>query len=230
MGSVSSASHYWLAEPVDPAETIVGTPIVVARYASGEGFLDAYRDVEPAGALVVPTRARPADGSEVVLEIFWPELPNPVFVRALVGRRRNWLVARLHGDAQAARDFLVQMAAGERTRFYRRKQRRWCVRLSTHWRRFGDLVACDGVVEDLSTGGALIATWSAPPKMGERVALRIAAPGVGQDLIVTGTVRHTEPRTGDAAFGLQFDYRSSGEQRRLRRLVRVFAARGIVIL
>ena len=104
------------------------------------------------------------------------------------------------------------------------------MRLSTHWRRFGDSVACDGTVEDLSKGGALIATWAVPPQSGERIALRITAPAAGPDLIVTGTVRHAEPRSGDHAFGVQFDLGTSGEQRRLRRLTRVFAARGRVIL
>src|SRR5262245_24426018 len=85
-------------EPVDPAETLRGTPIIVARFDDGNSFLHAYRDMEPAGEIAVVTRAQPADESVVVLEIYWPELPNPVFVRARVYRRRLGLIARLHAD------------------------------------------------------------------------------------------------------------------------------------
>jgi hypothetical protein len=48
--------------------------------------------------------------------------------------------------------------------------------------------------------------------------------------VVTGEVRHSRARKQDSAFGVQFRYRSSGEQKRLRRLLRAFAARGVVIL
>jgi hypothetical protein len=222
-----------LAEPVDPAETLVGTRIVVARFSDGPAFLESYREGEPSGQLAVGTRARLAYDSEIVLEIFWPELPNPLFVRARVVRRlgsKQGLLFALHADSQAARDFLLQMATGERTRWFRRAQRRWCVRLPASWRRFGDFCMRDGTVEDLSSGGALVCTPSEPPRMFDQVGLRIAAPAAGQDLIVTGVVRHAEERSGDFAFGVQFDRGSSGEQRRLRRLVRVFAARGVVIL
>jgi hypothetical protein len=43
-------------------------------------------------------------------------------------------------------------------------------------------------------------------------------------------VRHTRLRERDGVFGVQFAYKSSGEQRRLRQLLRVFAARGVVLL
>src|SRR5581483_130561 len=107
--SSSLRPRFMLAEPVDPAETLKGTPIIVARFDDGDAFLHGYRDLEPAGEIAVVTRAQPEDESVVVLEIFWDDLPNPVFARARVWRRRLGLVARLHADSQAARDFLLQM-------------------------------------------------------------------------------------------------------------------------
>ncbi|HWE28816.1 MAG TPA: hypothetical protein VHB97_12485, partial [Polyangia bacterium] len=59
-------------------------------------------------------------------------------------------------------------------------------------------------------------------------AIRLRTPQ--QDLVVTGEVRHSRARKSDSAFGVQFVYRSTGEQRRLRALIRAFAARGVVIL
>jgi hypothetical protein len=86
----------------------------------------------------------------------------------------------------------------------------------------------DGLAADLSTGGLLITTRAAAPPLGEHVAMRLRTPQ--QDLVVTGEVRHRRARKSDSAFGVQFLYRSTGEQRRLRGLLRAFAARGVVIL
>jgi len=98
------------------------------------------------------------------------------------------------------------------------------------WRMFGNTELVPGLAEDLSAGGVLIATDAKPPPVGEHVGLRLIAQAAAQDMVVTGEVRHTRKRAKGAAFGVRFEYRSSGEQRDLRRLLRVFAARGVVIL
>jgi hypothetical protein len=217
-------------DPVDTVEHLAGTPIVIAAFESGAQFLEAYGDAGAAGELAVVTRAAPPSGSEVVLEIHWADLPNPVFVRASVLRRRLGLLARLHADAAQTRDFLLRMAWGVPSSVPRRRQKRYCVRLPVTWRRFGDYRQWPGTAEDLSAGGVLVSTTMPAPPIGERVAVRMVADSQGQDIIVTGMVRHTRERSGDSAFGLQFECRSSGEQRRLRHLLRAFAARGVVLL
>lgn len=228
--SVSSSlkARIQLQDPVEPADYLEGTPIVLAAFASGAEFLAHYSDDGPAGELALVTRARPRTRAELVLEIVWPALPNPVFVRANVARRRLGVVARLHPDETAARDFLVQMAAGDDVPYHLRRHRRYCVRLPLAWRAFGSTTMLDGRAHDLSAGGVLVTTRVPAPPVGEHVALRLGT--AGQDLVVTGVVRHTRARSSDWAFGVQFEYRSSGEQRRLRRLLRAFAARGVVIL
>ena len=231
MGSSASSSikaRISLQDPVDPAERLEGTPIVVASFSSGAEFLAHYSDDGPAGELALVTRARPRTRAELVLEIVWPALPNPVFVRANVSRRRLGVVARLHEDETAARDFLVAMARGDALRIHLRRQRRYCVRLPLQWRPFGSVLMIDGVAADLSTGGMLVTTRGAAPPVGEQIAIRLRTPQ--QDLVVTGEVRHSRPRKHDSAFGVRFLYRSTGEQRRLRGLLRAFAARGVVIL
>jgi hypothetical protein len=120
------------------------------------------------------------------------------------------------------------MAEGDAVHYHLRRHRRYCVRLPLGWRPFGSLTMIDGVAADLSAGGVLVTTRAPPPPVGEPVALRLRT--AGQDLVVTGEVRHSRRRSDDAAFGVEFVYRSSGEQRRLRHLLRAFAARGVVIL
>jgi hypothetical protein len=219
-----------LQDPVDPAENLHGTRILVAAFDSPQAFLDAYTQTGPAGELAVVTRARPPHGREVVLEVTWPGLPNRVYLRARVFRRRLGLLARLHRDDAGARDFLVQMAAGDDVHWHRRRDRRYCVRLMVVWRGFGSTTPLGGIVEDVSAGGMMISSPYPAPPVGEKVALRVRATAAGQDLIMTGIVRHRRVRTIDETFGVEFEYRSSGEQRRLRRLLRVFEATGVVIL
>src|SRR3954469_16840722 len=118
-----------LQDPVDSAERFEGTPIVLAAFLSGAEFLPHYSEDGPAGEIALVTRARPRTRAELVLQIEWPGLPNPVFVRARVSRRRLGVVAQLHADETAARDFLVCMAAGDKVPYHLRRHRRYCVRL-----------------------------------------------------------------------------------------------------
>jgi hypothetical protein len=235
MGLSSSTSslprrRITLQEPVDPAE-LRGTPILSCVFPDGRAFLDAFApDHGPAGELAVVTRAQLPSRTEVVLEILWPALPNRVYVRAHVWRRRLGLMARFHPDEQQARDFLVRVAHGLPAEFHKRAHRRYCVRLPVTWRVFGQSDLVPGLAEDLSAGGVLIATEAKAPPIGEHVGLRLIAQAAMQDLVVTGQVRHARKREKGCAFGVRFEYRSSGEQRDLRRLLRVFAARGVVIL
>ncbi|HZS37999.1 MAG TPA: PilZ domain-containing protein [Polyangia bacterium] len=238
MGASSSATsssslprrRITLQEPADPAE-LRGTPILSCVFPDGEAFLEAFAPEHgPAGELAVVTRATLPSRTEVVLEILWPALPNRIYVRARVWRRRLGLMARFHPDELQARDFLVRVAHGLPAEFHRRAHRRYCVRLPVTWRAFGATVHTAGIAEDLSAGGVLIATQTAAPPVGERVGVRVIAIAAAQDLVVTGRVMHTRGRAQGAAFGVQFEYRSSSEQRDLRRMLRVFAARGVVIL
>jgi hypothetical protein len=219
-----------LQDPVDPIETLRGTPILAAAFVDGAAFLRAYSAGGEAGELTVVTRARPPRGREVVLEVWWPGLPNVVYLRARARKRRHGLSAQLNPDDAGARDFLVRVASGERVPFHERRDRRYCVRLIAVWRGFGSVQSFGGIVEDLSAGGLLLSSPYPAPTSGERVALRVRAAAAGQDLIVTGRVRHRRVRRIDEAFGVEFEHRSSGEQRRLRRLLRVFAATGAVLL
>lgn len=230
MGSTSGSlrARIQLVDPAAPFDHLTGTPIVVASFGSAAEFLDCYSDEGAAGELALVTRARPRGRGELVLEIAWPGLPNPVFVRARVAARRLGLVARLHPDEAPARDYLLRAANHEPQEVHLRRHRRYCVRVPLEWRAFGSLAMQAGVAADLSAGGMLITTQAEAPAIGEQVSLRMRTAGL--DLVVTGAVRHRRKRSDDSAFGVEFSCRSGGEQRRLRGLLRLFAARGVVIL
>lgn len=223
-----------LVEPVSPAELQLGTPILVAAFADGQQFLEAFAGERgPAGELAVPTRASPPPGTHVVLEIAWHGLPNRVFARARVQRRwfGGQLVLRLDADEAPKRDFLVRVARGTPGKIYLRRNRRFCVRLPLQWRTFGETVMRPGVAEDLSAGGLLIVGTPPLPALGQKVAVRLHADAAAQEFVLTGHVRHGRVRPPDeAAFGIQLAYRSSGEQRTLRSLLRAFAAKGVVLV
>ncbi len=139
MASASSSlqSGLQLHDPIDPAERLQGTPIVVAAFASPDEFLRAYHEEGPAGELSLVTRARPRSRAHLVVEVTFPGLPNRVFVRARVSRRRMGLIAKLHPDETAARDFLLSLARAEAVDYSVRMHERYCVRLPLGWRAFG---------------------------------------------------------------------------------------------
>jgi hypothetical protein len=226
--SSSSASGFRLQEPADPTDLRDVTPILTATFYDGEDFLHAFHVHE--GTLAILTRAQPHAGSWAVVEIDWRGLPNPVFLRARLYPRRFGVLARLHPDEKSSVSFLVEMARGSQPDYHLRAHRRYSVRLPAWWRRFGSTERQPGIAEDLSTGGMLLATLAPPPPVGERVGVRLLIPSAQQDLVITGTVTHARARLRDSAFGMHFALRGSGEQRTLRRILRAFAARGVVTL
>jgi hypothetical protein len=224
-----------LQEPLDPAALQGGVPILVAAFADGGAFLEALAaERGAAGELVVCTRAAPARGLAMVLEITWPGLPNHVFLRVTAHHR--WfggnLILRIDADERGKRDYLVRVAGGRAGVLHLRAHRRFCVRLPLRWRRFGDdRTLHAGVAEDLSSGGVLIACRAPSPVPGDRVVVRLHAEDIAQELVLTGVVVHRTRRgSGDWAFGVRFEYRSGREQRTLRSLLRVFGSRGVVLV
>jgi hypothetical protein len=237
LGSTGTASPVLLRialdDPMRTAEELAGSvPILVAAFDDGAAFLRAYTDRGAAGELSVRTRAAPAADTPIIVEVCWATLPNRVFVRAHAKRR---LFGRLHlrfdEDEAPKRDFLLRMARGAApSTIAVRKHRRFCVRLPLEWRRFGGRDLLSGVAEDLSSGGVLIISRGQAISVGDRVAVRLRTQRE-HDLVLTGRVRHATTRgPSERAFGVQFEYRSSGEARALRSLLRVFAAKGVVLI
>lgn len=206
---------------------------MVAAFATGARFLRAVTRDENGMGLAIPTRANLPVGSDVVLEIMWPELPNRVYMQGSVRARRAdgcLIIGTESGESNKMR-FLINAAGGAPMEIHPRKKRRYCVRLPVQWRPFGSRRMRPGVVEDLSVGGMLIVTALDAVDTGERLVVRLVADKAGRELVVTGVVRHvTERASGHRAIGLMFELRASGELRELRRLLRVFGDKGLVLL
>lgn len=220
-----------LIEPVDPAEALGGTAILLAAYAGPAQFLAA---IDPHSAsLSLDTRARPARGTDVVVEVFWPGLPNRVYVRAEVcgATPTGRLVVAPSRDEQRKLAFLMATARGDGGGVYPRRHRRYCVRIPLSWRPFGSTHMWPGVAEDLSSGGVSIASARFPVREHESVVLRMQADWSHQDLVLTGAVRHVRVRSDrDMIVGVGFHCASAADRRDLRRLLRAFAGRGVVVL
>jgi len=231
-GSIAKGPR--LALPVDPIRIRVGVPIVAVRFEDADEFLRAVDpDSGPAGQIMVATRAHYRPGSDVVLEIRWPELPNRVYLRAQALRATipGLLGFRFHRFERAKMMFLVSSARGDTGEVRRRSHRRYCVRLPVRWRPFGSREMYSGVAEDLSASGVRIVSPFRVIDVGEQVVVRVQADAVAQELVLTGVVRHVHLKTLDeVALGVIFEHRSSGEQRNLRCLLHAFAAKGVVLL
>lgn len=223
-----------LAEPVDPATLGEGIPILVLAFKAPAAFVAAVAPARGvAGELAVDTKATPPEGTPMIAEITWPGLPNRVFVRVVAGRRtlRGKLRLAIEPDEAGKRDFLLSAARGDAVAIHPRRHRRYCVRLPVAWRPFGQNTLRDGIAEDLSTGGMLIAAGEdVEVGLHERVIVRVAAPT--GEMVVSGRVRHIQRRRmqGGLVLGIKFEHRQTGEQRTLRRLLRLCAARGILLV
>ncbi len=218
-------------DPVDPAELEGCVPILPLVYATGMQFVDSYVEGRgEAGELLVATRADPPPGTELVAEVRWQGLPNRVYLRAYAnGRRGDALVLRLHPDEATKRDFLINVACGTARRPSTRRHRRYCVRIPLEWRRFGTRVMANGLAEDLSAGGMMMITADTSVVVGDTLVVRIRGKA---DLVLTGTVQHLTRRAtaGEVALGVQFDNRGSDQQRTLRRILRTYSARGVMVV
>lgn len=221
-----------LSPPTNPLRRRAGTPIVTSSFSGPAQFLHAIAaDTGPAGELGLDTRASYPRGSDVVLEVRWPGLPNRVYLRARV-RRNTWTgrrLFRLYPGERRKIDFLVGTARGELAAVRHRSHRRYCVRLPLSWRPFGAIEMHSGVAEDLSATGVRLVTAFGPIKVGERAVVRLQL--LDQDIVITGAVRYVQFTTWDEmALGVVFAHRASGEQRSLRCLLHSFAAKGMVFV
>src|SRR5262245_5939658 len=121
-----SARRFRLQEPIDPNELRNATPILSASFEHAAEFLLAFSERGRAGELALVTKASLPSGTSVVVEVSWPGLPNPVFVRATAHQRRFGLLAVLHPDETSACRFLVRVAHGEPVNYHLRAHRRFC--------------------------------------------------------------------------------------------------------
>ena len=113
--------------------------LIKTRYRSSEAFLDAYQQQFLHGGWFVPTRRVYTLGSEVVLDVRFPELRSRILLRGYVawrrparhvqdGNRQTRLRAgigvELHPSERRARDYLLAIARGDVIDLTQRRHRR----------------------------------------------------------------------------------------------------------
>jgi len=202
--------------------------ILKARYRSGDEFLEHYLPSLPGGGLFYPTREQVPVGTDLILEIRFPELANRQMMRAFVawrrpGRHRTGLRAGLGLELQPAetrrRDFLLAVAHGEVQDVTPRRHRRLPVTLTADWRVALDRETHSSNVEDIGPGGAFLRTTEFLPP-GTEIVLDITPPGSLRPLAIAGKVAWTRHTTGEEGLGVEFKTRDAGGTRRLKELVR----------
>ncbi len=203
--------------------------ILFARFDSADDFLKHYDPVLEWGGIVVPTKAALPPSTAVVVEVAFPGLPNRVLVRGLVVDRdeeRGGLIVKLANSELAKRDFLVSAARGDVGLAWRRRHRRFPLRLKAGFReadKGGQ--AAEAQTEDLSGSGIFLRT---PQVLSVRTpVVVIIDPGDGKGPIeVPGRVAWVRRDPPTSGFGVSFDNLSGEAMRRLRRVMRELKGSG----
>lgn len=202
--------------------------IIRARYRDGSEFLRHYQPAFEGGGIFYPTREALDPGHPVLIEVRMPHLPQRLMLRGTVvwrrqGRHSTKLRAGLgiefHQADATRRDFLLAAARGEIPEVPPRKHRRLPVDMPAEWRVPNDRVSHNGLLEDISIGGAFIRT-SAPASPGTDVVLELVPPGSVMPLAIAARVAWCRRTEGDEGFGMEFRSRDAGGTRRLKELVR----------
>ncbi len=209
--------------------------ILFATFDTPEDFLDRLDIGEGAGTLRVKTKARYDDGEQIILEIGYPGLPNRILTRtsALSAKKAGKKVSddeqlfQFAAGEEHKRDFLIAVASGRATASWKRRHRRFPMRMPARFVVEGEEVPLrgDAETEDMGSGGLSLRTSRTLPD-GAKVTI-VLEPGDGsQELEFTGRVvwnRNDESVTG---VGIQFESFGGEQMKRLRRMIRDVKLRG----
>ncbi|MCA9649155.1 MAG: PilZ domain-containing protein [Myxococcales bacterium] len=178
-----------------------------------------------ANALQVFTTDSFEAGEEVLTEIYFPELPGKMMVRAIGTewhaarprlRVRAGGMLRCTGTEWRKLEFLRKVATSEIKLTARRRHVRLPVLVEVSWRLQGSTDSTIAALSEISEGGALLLT-AEPPPSGSEVIVEITPPGSARPLEVLAVVRNTDNPDG---VGLEFLARDMGGVHRLREVIR----------
>ncbi|MBW2733592.1 MAG: PilZ domain-containing protein [Deltaproteobacteria bacterium] len=202
--------------------------VLKARFKSKKGFLEAYDDSHPQGAIFCPTTRTLEEGEAVAVEIYFPDLPNKMLLRGLVLAWRSALprlrvragaMVAFEADEAEKREFILAIAAGERRDAIKRRHPRLPVEVPVHWRLVNSAELLHAVVRDISIGGAQLITEESLA-VDDEVVMELMAPGGAQPFSIAGRITNMT----EGGYGLRFIYREGGGSRRLREVVRRLSA------
>jgi Tfp pilus assembly protein PilZ len=199
--------------------------ILKARFRSGRGFLDAFKEDLQAGGLFCPTTKALGENDPIVVELHFPELPNKMMLRGRVVwwraslprlRIRAGAMVAFHEEEQEKVQFIRDVAENHAVRQpIRRRHTRIPIELKVRWRLAESSVHSECLVRDLSVGGALLETHEAL-EVGDEVILEVITPGSAIPIPIAGRVAYRGP----FGCGVRFMYRNGGGSHRLREVVR----------
>ncbi len=202
--------------------------ILLARFPSGLVLLEHYDASATFGALIVPTRARPAADEPLVVEVSFPELSGRVLLRGRADGAAPEGAPRLHvrllPSERTKRDYMLAAARGEVRGDRARRHRRFPLRVSVRFCESDGGGCTEAVTEDLSTAGLFIRTPFLLP-MRTPVTVELM-PGSKVPLAVHGHVAWQRTGAPSSGFGVSLDAEGRREARALRRLVRALKSSG----
>jgi Tfp pilus assembly protein PilZ len=207
--------------------------ILFATFASPSEFLDRLERGGGPGTLRVKTKARYDDGEDVILEIGFPGLPNRILTRATaVGGDKASDDQSFHFGAgeDDKRDFLVAVAAGRATASWKRKHRRFPMRLPARFVVDGNEdqelpLRGDAETEDMGSGGVSLKTSRSLPD-GARVTIVLDPLDGSPEIEFEGKVVWNRQDEAVSGVGVQFDRLAGEDMKRLRRMIRDVKLRG----
>jgi len=206
--------------------------ILFATFESPQDFLNRLEvDKESgAGKLRVRTKARYDAGETIILEIGFPGLPNRILTRAeAAGATKNGEDARfkLAAGEDDKRDFLVAVAAGRATASWKRRHRRFPMRLPARFVIEGEKVPLrgDAETEDMGSGGVSLKTSRMLPD-GAKVTVVLDPLDGSKEIEFAGHVVWNRQDDSVSGVGIQFDKLGGNDMKRLRRMIRDVKLRG----
>ncbi len=202
--------------------------ILFATFESTDDFLKRL-DIQEGGGTVlrVQTRATYDPSEEIILEIGFPGLPNRILTRAVAlraGKGGGEFEFTFADGEDDKRDFLVAVAAGRATASWKRRPRRFPIRLPARFVVEGEgeqevPLRGDAEVEDMGSGGVSLKTSRTLPD-GARVMVVLDPLDGSPEIEFAGRVVWGRRDDSVSGVGIQFDKLGGEAMTRLRRMIR----------
>ena len=207
--------------------------ILFATFKSPKDFLQRL-DIQDGGdtTLRVQTKASYDKAEEIILEIGFPGLPNRILTRAIAKASKGGgeLLFKFAAGEDDKRDFLVAVAAGRATASWKRRHRRFPMRLPARFVVEGEEeqevpLRGDAEVEDLGSGGVSLKTSRTLPD-GARVMVVLDPLDGSPEIEFAGRVVWRRRDESVSGVGIQFDKLGGEDMKRLRLMIRDVKLRG----
>lgn len=198
--------------------------ILFATFKSPKDFLGRLNlSDDGVATLSVDTKARYDAGEGVILEIGYPGLPNRILVRTGAtdggGEDDQWFT--FADGEEHKRDFLIAVASGRATASWKRRHRRFPMRMPARFVVEGQEVPLrgDAETEDMGSGGLSLRTSRTLPD-GATVTIVLEPGDGGEEIEFAGKVVWNRNDDAVNGVGIQFESLGGDQMKRLRLMIR----------